>query len=213
MRTKLSQAQNVFESGILTVTSGGHWFHANRKTVEAFVPGLLEEVGFEDLVLDAVTWIESTDSIALLLFFALVFHIPTLPAAGITILFWFLWYYYKSAFVNLITMPLLRLINMDMLQIVVAAVALSLLGMWGYYWGVLAGVLYFFLFKVSLLRMAMDRIEARRGVRGLPLNDRVLKMVLVRHAIRENLVPEEASKLEEQVRDTILKMKRGGRSE
>ncbi|MEX2585049.1 MAG: hypothetical protein WD315_01565 [Balneolaceae bacterium] len=209
MGSLFSQVQNVFESGKLTVTSGGHWFHATRKTVEEFVPGLLEVQEFDRLILDAVTWIESTDSLSLLLYFALVFLLPveTAVAVTVTVLFYAFWYFRKSAFVSLLATPLLKLLNLDVLQIGVAALALTFLGMGGNYSGLLFGILFFFLFKVGLLRLLLIRLGADHWRDSLPLNDRVLKMVLVRHSIREDLTPPEVEKLEESIREGVLTVK------
>jgi len=212
MRNAYSQAQNVFESGSTTVTSGGHWFHANREMVEEFVPGLLKEVRYERLVLDAVTWIESTDSLAMLLFFVLVFLLPAPYAALLTILFYVSWYYGKSAFVSLLLTPLLKLVNMDLLQIGVAALALTFLGIGGNYSGFLFGILFFFLCKVGLLRLLLYRIGADRPGDSLPLNDRVLKMILIRHSIREDLIPPQVERMEKQIKEGILLFKERGRS-
>src|SRR5690625_5829195 len=79
---KVSHTQNVLESGFATVTSGGHWFHATRDTVKSVVPGLLQRYDYKELILSAVAWIDSTDSLSLILFFILVFLIPVWPEIG-----------------------------------------------------------------------------------------------------------------------------------
>lgn len=171
------------------------------------MPGLLEVQEFDRLILDAVTWIESTDSLSLLLYFALVFLLPAEAAVAFTVFFYAIWYFWKSAFVSLVATPLLKLLNLDVLQIGVAALALTFLGMWGNYTGVLFGILFFFLFKVGLLRLLLIRLGADHWKGSLPLNDRVLKMILVRHSIREDLTPPEVEKLEESIRDGVLAVK------
>jgi hypothetical protein len=200
-------SQNVLESNVATVTSGGHWFNATRKAIDEFVPGLLEKQDYEKLILTAVVWIESADSLALILFFGLVFILPVWLAVGASIAFYFIWYYNKSAFVSIFMTPLLKFFNHDAFQIGVAAIALSMLGIYGNYTGLLAGVIFFFLFKVGLLRLLMDRLEAKRDHAGLPLNDRVLKMVLIRYSIYEDVTPEEVSNMEDHLKESFLKFK------
>lgn len=200
-------SQHILETGTATVTSGGHWFHATRETVDKFIPGLLQRRPYEKLVQDAVVWIESADSLALLLFFLLVFGTGTAIAAAAAILFYLIWYFYKSAFVTIILTPVLRLLNSDVMQIGVAAVALSVLGMNGNYTGLAIGILYFFLFKVGLLRLFLGWALAKRPAKGLPLNDRVLKIILVRYAYKEDLKTPQLDQLEEQIKAFMLKLK------
>jgi hypothetical protein len=207
MKSKLSYKQNVLESKVATVTSGGHWFNITRKAVDEFVPGLLKKQDYEKLVLTAVTWIESADSLALILFFILVFLTPYWFAAGVSLVFYFLWFYFKSAFVNITMTPVLKFLNHDALQIGVAAVALSMLGIEGLYAGLMIGIVYFFLFKVGLMRLLLDRIEVKRERVGLQLNDRVLKMVLIRYSIYEDVTPPEVNDMEEYLKESFLKFK------
>jgi hypothetical protein len=207
MRPKISYKQNVLESKVATVTSGGHWFNVTRKAVNEFVPGLLKKQDYEKLILTAVTWIESADSLALILFFILVFLTPFWIAASVSILFYFFWFYLKSAFVTITFTPILKVLNHDALQIGVAAVALSLLGIEGNYGGLITGIFYFFLFKVGLMRLLMDRIEVKKQRVGLQLNDRVLKMVLIRYSIYEDVTPPEVNDMEDYLKESFLKFK------
>ncbi|MEX1063416.1 MAG: hypothetical protein WEC12_07420 [Balneolaceae bacterium] len=207
MSDKFSHSQNVLDSGFATVTSGGHWFHATRDVVEKSVPGLLERRDYEKLVMNAVTWIESTDSLSLVLYYILVFVLPAWIAAVITVSFYFWWYYYKSSLVNIRLTPVLKVLNHDAFQLGAAAVILSILGISGNYAGVLYGLIFFFLFKVGLLRLLLNRIEIKRSAEGLTLNDRVLKMVLVRSALYEEVVSAGISRLDDHLGEALLAFK------
>ncbi|MGF1671167.1 MAG: hypothetical protein ACFCU6_12030 [Balneolaceae bacterium] len=198
---------HFLEADNYTVTSGGHWFNATSKTVDEFVPNLLDIHSFDKLISRAVLWINSTDSIAMLLYFLLVFTTNTTIAAITALVFHLWWYFNKSAFVNLLFMPLLNVINKDFTQLLVAAVALSFLGIHGNYPGLIIGIIYFFLFKVGLLRMLLDRILAGRKTDKLPLNDRVFKMVLIRYAMYENMAPPEVQKIDKHVQDAVMNNK------
>jgi hypothetical protein len=208
MTSKRSHSINILETPFSTVTSGGHWFHATRETIESFVPGLLKKHSFEDLISRAVAWIDSADSLAMLLFFVLAFTTNAWVAAAVALMFHWWWYHKKSAFVNIVFTPLLTILNKDFIQLVVAAVALSFMGITGMYLAVTFGIIYFFLFKVSLLRRLWDRMDARKSGSGdrknLPLNDRVLKMVLVRYSLYENMPPHEVEKLERHIRQAVV---------
>lgn len=196
---------NILETNLYTVTSGGHWFNATSQTVDEFVPGLLEKHSFDKLISKAVLWIDSTDSIALLLYFILVFTTDTILAAAVALLFHIWWYFYKSAFVNLLFMPVINILNKDFTQLLIAAVALSFLGINENYLGLLIGVIYLFLFKVGLLRLLLNKILQGKLKSRLPLNDKVFKMVLIRYAMYEDIAPPEVEKLDKHVQNAIMK--------
>ncbi|MEX0662561.1 MAG: hypothetical protein WEA58_00230 [Balneolaceae bacterium] len=195
---------NILESPISTITSAGHWFFATRKSVEEYVPGILKKLTFENLIKKAVTWIDSADSLAMLLYFVLAFTANPWIAIVATFLFHLWWYFSKSAFVNISFTPVLSVLGNEFVQLLVAGVALSYLGMSGMYLALAFGVLYFFLFKIGILRRLWDKLERNRDGNKLPLNDRVLKMLLIRYSIHEDIAPEEIRKLEKHVQDAVI---------
>ncbi len=208
MKSRRSHSQNILETSVSTVTSGGHWFHATRETIKDYVPGLLDKYDFETLIKKAVTWIDSADSLALILYFVLAFLINPWIAAGIALGFHVLWYHKKSAFVNIVMTPILSFFNMDFFQLLLAALVLSYMGMTGMYTAVVLGIIFFFLFKVGLLRRGWDKLQDKKSDKKLPLNDRVLKMVLIRYSIYQNIPPKEVEKIDEHVQDAVLKFNR-----
>lgn len=205
MKSRRSHAQNILETPVSTVTSGGHWFHATRETIKDYVPGLLDKYDFETLIKKAVTWIDSADSLALILYFILAFLVNPWIAAGIAFGFHAFWYHKKSAFVNIMMTPILSFFNRDFFQLLLAALVLSYMGMSGMYTAVVLGIIYFFLFKVGLLRRGWDKLQDKTSDEKLPLNDRVLKMVLIRYSIYQNMPPKEVEKLDKHVQDAVIK--------
>ena len=204
MNSRKSHSQNILETPVSTVTSGGHWFYATRDTINDYVPGLLDKYKFEDLIKKAVTWIDSADSLALILYFALAFLINPWIAGAIALVFHAVWYHKKSAFVNIVMTPMLTFFNYDFFQLLLAAVVLSYMGMSGMYTAVVIGIIFFFLFKVGLLRRGWDKLQDMNAKDKLPLNDRVLKMVLIRYSIYQNIPPKEVEKLDQHVQEAVL---------
>ncbi|WP_069132595.1 hypothetical protein [Rhodohalobacter halophilus] len=204
MFSKKSHSINVLETPFSTVTSGGHWFHATRDSIEEYVPGLMKKYSFESLISKAVVWIDSADSLAMLLYFILALITETWVAAVVALMFHFWWYHKKSAFVNIVFESTVRILNSEILQVVVAAVALSYMGITGMYLGVTIGIIYFFLFKVSLLRRLWDKIDSNKKSDKLPLNDRVLKMVLVRYSVYEDMPPVDVKKMDDEIRKAVI---------
>ena len=199
-----SHTVQVLETPFSTVTSNGHWFHATRESVREYVPGLMKKYSFEELISRAVTWIDSADSLAMFLYFALAYLTSPWIAAIVALLFHYFWYHQKSAFVTIVFTPVLKLLNRDFIQLLVAAVALSFMGIWGMYTALVIGIVYFFLFKIGLLRRLWDRLQSSGRSDKLPLNDRVLKMVLIRYSLYENVPPKEIEKMDHQVQKAII---------
>jgi hypothetical protein len=204
MFSKNSHSINVLETPFSTVTSGGHWFHATRETIEEYVPGLMKRYPFEDLISKAVHWIDSADSLALILYFLLAFVTNTWIAAAVAFVFHYWWYHKKSAFVNIVFLPVIKVVNHELFQILLAAVVLSYMGISGMYLAVTIGIIYFFLFKVGLLRRLWDKLDSSDKKDKLPLNDRVLKMVLVRYAVYEDMPPVEIEQLDREIRQAVV---------
>lgn len=197
---------NILESPISTISSAGHWFFATRDSIEEYVPGILKKISFESLIRKAITWVDSADSISMLMFLGMAFLINPWIAAAITLLFHYFWYFNKSAFVNLTFTPLFIFLNNEILQLIAAGVALSFLGINGMYAALGIGIIFFFLFKIGLLRRLWDKIDRRRTKNGknLPLNDRVLKMLIIRYSIYEDIAPSEVRKLENHVQQAVI---------
>lgn len=195
----------ILETPYATVTSGGHWFHATRETVREYVPELMKTYSFEELVSRAVSWIDSTDSLAMLLYFLLIPFVNVWISALVVLLFHYIWYHQKSAFVVIYFTPLLGLFNRDFFQLIVAAFGLSFLGIYGMYAATAVGIVYFFLFKLSILRRLWDRIDARKSsAQRLPLNDRVLKMILIRYSLYENVPPADIERMDRAVQKAVI---------
>lgn len=204
MDTRQSHSIHILETPYSTVTSGGHWFHATRETVRDYVPGLLKKYSFEELIAKSVVWIDSADSLALILYFLLAYITDVWIAAIGAFFFHYVWYHQKSAFVNIVFTPILSLFNKDFFQLLLAAVVLSFMGITGMYLALVIGIIYFFLFKIGLLRRLWDWVGTRKSNQKIPLNDRVLKMVLIRYSLYENMPPAEIKKLDEQVQKAVL---------
>ncbi len=199
--------QLFIETKLGIVTRTGEWFHTTSEEIEKFVPGLLDSVRLEKLVREARAWVRSADSLSLTLLMALLFLVNPWLAAVTAAAFHWLWYTYKSALVNTWSGMILSALNSDGYQYIIALVALSLLGMEGYYTALVIGALYFFVFRFSLLDKAWDRLTASEE---LTLNDRLMKMLLIKYAISEGLSPKKVQEMEDRIVEKATSRKGGG---
>lgn len=186
------------------VTRTGEWFHITSDQIEEFVPGLLDKVSLRDLVKDAQAWVRSSDSLSLTLLLGMLLYLNPWLAAIATLAFHWLWYNYKSALANRWLGSVFAIMNTDGYQLIIALIVLSLLGMWGDYLHLGIGVIYFFVLRLSLLNKLWDKLTAKDS---LSLNDRMLKMLIVKYAMHENLAPPEVKNMENDLTEAALKIK------
>lgn len=196
--------QLFMETQLGIVTRSGEWFHTTSEHIREFVPGLLKVIPLEILIKDARAWVRSADSLSLTLLLGMLFYINPWLAALATLAFHWLWYNYKSAVANRWAGKLFALMNTDGYQVVIALVALSLFGMWGNYQALSIGIGFFFLFRLGLLNKLWNKLTAQET---LTLNDRMLKMLIVKYAIYENVAPAEVQNMEEQFKRAALNIK------
>ncbi|MDZ7690132.1 MAG: hypothetical protein U5K69_03075 [Balneolaceae bacterium] len=190
------------------VTRYGDWFHTNGEQIEEFIPGLLEEVDLPELVKAAQAWVKSADSLAMIMLLVLLILVNPIIAILLTIVFHGFWYFYKSSFVVVSLNKPLEYLYKDGTQLLVSLVLISYLGLMGQYLAAGIGLLFFFIFKLGLLRKLWDMIyRSAKKEDELPLNDRVMKMVLVKYSINEDLAPDEIQQMEDQIRDLVTRRK------
>lgn len=200
--------QYFLETQMGIVTQSGNWFHTTSEHLESFAPGLLEKVPLKKLIQNAEAWIKSADSLALILLYALLIWSNPWLAAAIALLFHWLWYHYKSGFVIRGVAPFLRFINSDGFLFVIAFISLSYLGFQQAYLATGIGIVYFFMLKPGFLCKGWDKLN-KTGADELTPNDKVLKMIIIKQAMRHNSAPADVQKMEERLKELALNRKKG----
>lgn len=201
--------QFFIETKMGIVTRTGDWFHTTSEHIESFAPGLLEKISLEALVKEAEAWVRSASSLSLILLYILLFFINPWIAAAVTLAFHWFWYHYKSGFIVRGAGTILRFLNSDGFLFVVAFFSLTTLGFQEQYAAVGIGIFFFFLMKPGLLRKGWDKLQKSQNSGGLTLNDRVLKMVIIKYAMYEDVAPSDIEKMEERFKDLALNRKKG----
>lgn len=197
------------ETQLGIVTRTGHWFHTTAEQIEEYAPGLLDKYSLGRLIEDAHAWVRSADSLALTLLFVLLFTIDPIFAGIITITFHWLWYNFKSSFVNWYLGKLFSYMNTDAYLMIISMIALSYFGIQGEYLALGIGLVFFFLLKLGLLNWLWNRLaDTTRGGK-LTLNDRVLKMIIVKYAMHEDLAPAAVQKMEDKLQKMAFNRKKG----
>ena len=207
--SKSTTENNSFfvETEMGVVTEKGEWFHITKEQVNQFAPGLLDHITFSSLIKEAQAWLESASSLSLILLYVLLFFINPWLAIVITVAFHFLWYRNKSAFVINGLYKVFNVTNSTPFLFIIALIALSYFGMQQQYTALGIGLAFFVVMKPGLLRKGWNRLISQKN---LTLNDRLLKMIIIKHALyTEKSSPDEVAKMEDRFRELVSKIKSG----
>lgn len=190
-------------------TSNGNWYHITKAQIDTYAPGLLKKYPIEWIIKEADAWVKSSDGLSLFLYFLLAYlGITPWIAAVISLLFFFLWYFNTSAFVNLASSSIVKTLNKDgfvyiltgilMLGIVFNESIRSLgisIGMDALF----PGFILFFLFKVGLLRLLIKFIQSKGTGSQVEMQDRILNMLLIRYGMKAGILTGEVSKMQDRL--------------
>lgn len=191
-------------------TSEGNWYHITREGVEKYVPGLLKEYPLEKIIEEADAWVKSSDGLSLMLYFILVYAtVNPLIATGISLVFYFAWFFNTSVFVNVTSTPIVKVLNKDGFVYTISAIfligisvndAISGLGLSVDLSAVWYGLGLFFLYKVGLLRMLVNFLISKlAGKRSVPKQDRILNMLLIRYGMKEGNLTGKVQEMEKEL--------------
>jgi hypothetical protein len=203
-----SSEQFFIETPMGIVTQRGDWFHATSEQIESFAPGLLQKVSLEKLIREAQAWVRSAGSLSLLLLYLLLFLINPWIAAAAALLFHWLWYHFKSGFVVRAAGIILRIINSDIFMFIISFFCLSVLGITGHAIAAILGIVFFLVMKPGLLRRGWDKLH-KPDEDQLSLNDRVLKMIIIRYAVHEKGASAKVEEMEKCLKELAFNRKKG----
>jgi len=196
------QGAQFISTSLGIVTAENIWFHTTEKAIDNYARGLLDHQPIEELIGNAVNWVKSSSNLSLLICLVLSLYVTPLQLIFGTSIFFVIWYYLRSALVAPSFNWLVKLINVDALLIGLSLLVLSYLGIVGKYANLGIGLMFYLLFKLGLLRRGADYLYHKLNHSGISLNDRILKMLLVKYAIKHNLEVEDAR----QYKETVMKL-------
>ncbi|MEQ9310080.1 MAG: hypothetical protein RLN90_11565 [Balneolaceae bacterium] len=190
-------------------TSNGNWYHITSNKIEKYTPSLLKKYSIERIIKEADAWVKSADAISLVLFFLLVYlSVAPWLATVVSLLFFFIWYFNTSAFLNLASSPIIKLITTDGFIYSVSAVLLigiaftESLASWGLsveFSALWYGLVLFFLYKVGLLRLLIRFVQSKSSKPIVELPDRILNMLLIRYGMREGILTGKINEMQDRL--------------
>ncbi len=186
-------------------TSAGNWFHITSEALEKYAPGLLKIHSLEKLIKQSEIWIRSADNIGIVLFMLLLYFSGLYPALLIALFFVPVWHINKSSVISIPLTRLLWLIDKEIVVVIVSMLVLSWMGITGEYTSVFLGILVFCVLKFGWFRFLVEWLYGKLIQGTLLLNDRVLKMIILKHAIREDIPVREVDAMEKEILTLIGK--------
>lgn len=197
------QAPEYIETPAGIFTTGGNWFRTNEKMLKSYAGKLLEIHPLATLIKKSESWIRSTDTIGIVLAMLLLFLLDLWAAVIFTLLLAFLWHHYRPAMISIPLTKIISNIDHDFMVVLIALIPLSYFGMEGFYEKLMAGLIFFIIFKFGWFRNLSDKFAA--GTNRIHVNDRILNMVLIRYAIKEDILPPSIEQME---RDIVKAMEK-----
>ncbi len=186
-------------------TSAGNWFHITSEALEKYAPGLLGVHPLEKLIKQSEIWIRSADNIGIILFMLLLYFSGLYPALLITLFFVPVWHINKSSIISIPLTNLLWVIDKEIVVVIVSMLVLSWMGISGEYVSVFVGIVVFCVLKFGWFRFIVEWLFGKMIKGTLLLNDRVLKMIILKHAIREDIPIKEVDAMEKEILSLIGK--------
>lgn len=167
-------------------TRQGNWYYMTSELVEKMVPGFLKTQSMEALIKTAENWVRSTDALTLIVFMLLI-QVVSMPfAVVLSLVFMIVWHLSKSAWISGFSSGLIKWLTIDGFVLVLSVISISYLGMNGMYSDMLVALLFFMIFKFGWIRKPFDGFYNKRNP-GPTLNDRVIKMLVIRTAMANRL--------------------------
>ncbi len=189
-------------TGIFTV--GGVWFFTTKSALKEFAGEVLEKYPLENLIGEAELWVRSTDKAGILAGMLILLIFDWWLAFPLALLAGYFWYISKSGLISNWLGSLIRFFDHDFVIVTAAVVPLSWFGIQEMYGHLAAGFLLFFIFKFGWFRQFADKMQ-RSDKQKPTLNDRILKMVIVKKALADGISLKETEEMEKNLTAAIEK--------
>jgi len=195
-RHKNQEIPDYLETPAGIFTKNGVWFHTSIDSLKEFSGDLCDRVPLGFLFDKAEQWIKSTDSVGAVLILSCLFFFPLYLGVALGLFLIWLFETMKPAFVSIPLIKIIELLNKDAILLTVAVIPLSWFGMSGMYHQLVVGIILFLCFKFGWVRSLFEKI---RSDNTIPMNDRVLHMVINKYAIREGIATQSTKIMEQRI--------------
>ncbi len=199
-----STASDYVETPAGIFTKNGNWYFMTKELIQKLSPEVLSHKSLDEIVKDSETWVRSSDAIAVWIFILLIQIIPVSLALITSIVVLYLWHLGKSALISNPVTVILRFLSTDTAILIAAVASISYLGILQLYSDLFLSLLLFLVFRFGWLRKFFDRFYQQRS-NSMTLNDRVMKMVVIRTALSNRLAVPGLRSMEQELIDAMTK--------
>jgi hypothetical protein len=199
-------ASDYVETPAGIFTRNGNWYFMNTGLINKLSPELLSHKHLDEIVHDSEIWVRSTDSVSVWTFIILIQFTPVPMAFLIAIGVLYLWQLGKSALINKPLTTIVKILSNESLVLIAAVASISYLGILELYSDLFMALLFFLVFRFGWLRKLFDNFYQNRSG-SMTLNDRVMKMVVIKAAISERLEVPGLRTMEQELIDAMTRNK------
>jgi len=197
---KTSEQQEFLETPAGIFTKNGVWFHTTLKSLNEFAGELFKRIPLNTLFEKAEQWIKSTDTFGIIISLICLLLLPIHFALPLTLGLSWLFDSFRPTFFSIPLSNLISILNKEFITVTLAVIPLSWFGMSGQYLTLLFGIILFLIFKFGWMRALFETV--RRDT-GIPMNDRILHMIINKYAIREGITTLSTALIEQRLTKAI----------
>lgn len=201
-----STASDFVETPAGIFTKNGNWYYMTSELIRKLSPEVLSNKSLDDIVKESETWVRSSDSVAVWVFILLMHLVPVSLAFFTAIGVLYLWHLGKSALVSKPLTLVVQFLSTESVVLIAAVASISFLGVSGLYADLFFSLLFFLVLRFGWLRKLFDTFYQRKSD-SMTLNDRVMKMVVVKTAISNRLEVPGLRAMEQELIDAMTRNK------
>ncbi len=202
-RTQIEPGLHVVDTPTGLFSAAGFWYRTSFAAIDDLAPGLRAKIDLHQTVRDTELWIRSFESVGL---WTLLISLPFLsayPTALLATVLSLIWYFWRSAFIHPAATLFIKALTHDAPVLIATLFVISYVGNTGRTLDAILGLAFFFVFRFGWLRMLIDKWHD--ASRPLPMNDRILRMMLIRESMRHDIRVESVHSMQTELMMAVRK--------
>lgn len=184
-------------------SAAGFWYRTSLAAIDDFAPGLRAKIDLHQTVRDTEVWIRSFESVGLWTLLICLPFLGAYPSALLATVLSLIWYFWRSALIHPGATAFLKAVTHDGPVLIATLFVISYVGNTGRTLDAILGLAFFFVFRFGWLRMLLDRWHD--ASRPLSMNDRILRMMLLREAMRHEIPVESVDTMRNDLMKAVRK--------
>lgn len=186
-------------------SEAGIWFHVREDSLRTYAGEVLAHESIESLLDQAAVWLRSSQAIAIWGLLGFLAVVPPIAAVAATLGLYLFWEIVGPSATNRILLPIFRVLERPFVQMAGYVLILSWLARGDEFAAVGAGLAGFVLLRWNLVRRALDPIveRLRRPLYVMPIPDHVLRLLVVRAAVKYDVPLPDVEAIRREVLDRL----------